>query len=219
MSVQDSLEILQQRIKNFQEIVKGQILNLSKFKINVIKPNNEKQAMVLTMAIYFLRNSINDLIKPKLKLKDFNKLHLIIKNLFQKFIDTNELIKFDKGEDLFKTLNENNSISCFKILFSDLFRQKVNMDVFENACSELKESLSNFNNFKDKFREVHSKILYLESLSEKFNKYQEILNIGNLKKINEENLEDFRIFRSFFPLQTNSEYLIDINKEEILKIE
>ncbi len=218
MSSRDSLNLLQQKIKNFQYIAKNQIPNLSKFNITVIKPNNETLAMKLSMVIFFLRNTINEILKTKIKLKDFNKLNKVIKRFFQKFIDTNELINFDKGEELFKKLNENNSISPFKILFCDVFREKINRDVFEVNCNELKESISNFNNFKEKFKEFQPKILYFETLGEKFEKYQKILNSGNLKKINEENLEEFRLFRSFFPLSLNNEYLIDIRNSNIIKL-
>ena len=141
-----------------------------------------------------------------------------MKIFFQKFIDTDELIKFDKGEDLFKKLNENDSISSFKLLFCDVFQEKIKRDAFKDKCNELKESVSNFNSFKEKFKELNSKVQYFEALREKLEEYQKILNSGNLKKINEENLEDFRLFRSFYPLNVNSEYLIDIKNRNIIKI-
>jgi len=219
MSLEDSLKSLQQKIKNFQDVAKNRILNLSKFKITVIKPNNETQTMILTMALYFIRNSIKEMQKSKIKLKDFNKLQKVIKRFFQTFIDTSELINFDKGENLFMKLNENTSISLFKLLFCDVFKERINKDVFENSCDELKESTIDFNNFKEKYKEINSKILYIENLKEKFEMYQKTLNSGNLKKINEENLEDFRIFRSFFPSDLNSEYLIDIKNRNIIKTE
>ena len=56
MSLQDSLKSLQQKIKNFQDVAKDRIYNLSRFKITVIKPNNEKLAMTLSMVLHFLRN-------------------------------------------------------------------------------------------------------------------------------------------------------------------
>ena len=219
MSLQDSLKALQQKIKNFQDIAKNRIYNLSKFKITVIKPNNEKLAMTLSMVLHFLRNNINEILKSKIKLKDFNILQIIIKRFFQIFVDTPELISFDKGADLFQKLNENDTISLFKLLFCDIFKERINKHVFENSCDELKESTINFNNFKEKYKEINSKILYIENLREKFETYQKTLNSGNLRKINEENLEDFRIFRSFFPLDLNSEYLIDIKNGNIIKIE
>ncbi|MFX1393375.1 MAG: hypothetical protein ACFFAH_07355 [Promethearchaeota archaeon] len=218
MSLQNSLKILHQEIKNFQDKAKNQILNLSKFNIAVIKPNNEIQVMILSMVLYHLRNTIKEILKSKIKLKDFNKLQKTIKRFFQKFIDTPELMDFDKGTDLFNKLNENDSISLFKLLFSDIFREKINNDILKTKCNELKKSLIKFSNFKEKHKEFHSKIQFFEKLKEKFENYQKILNSGNLKRINEENLEDFRIFRSFFPLNINSEYLIDIKNRTIIKL-
>jgi len=214
-----SLQELQQKIKNFQDIAKNRILSLGKFKISVIKPNNETQAMTLSMVLYFLSNSIKEIQKSKIKLKEFNNIQKSIKRFFQKFIDTSELINFDKGANLFNKLNENDTISLFKLLFCDVFKDRINKDVFENSCDELKESTIDFNNFKENYREINSKILYIENLKEKFELYQKTLNSGNLKKINEEKLQDFRIFRSFFPLDLNSEYLIDIKNGNIIKIE
>ena len=213
-----SLQELQQKIKNFQDIAKNRILSLGKFKISVIKPNNETQAMTLSMVLYFLSNSIKEIQKSKIKLKEFNNIQKSIKRFFQKFIDTSELINFDKGANLFNKLNENDTISLFKLLFCDVFKDRINKDVFENSCDELKESTIDFNNFKEKYREINSKILYIENLKEKFEMYQKALNSGNLKKINEENLEDIRIFRSFFPLDLNSDWLIDIKNRNIIKI-
>ena len=214
-----SLQELQQKIKNFQDIAKNRILSLGKFKISVIKPNNETQAMTLSMVLYFLSNSIKEIQKSKIKLKEFNNIQKSIKRFFQKFIDTSELINFDKGANLFNKLNENDTISLFKLLFCDVFKDRINKDVFENSCDELKESTIDFNNFKENYREINSKILYIENLKEKFELYQKTLNSGNLKKISEEKLQDFRIFRSFFPLDLNSEYLIDIKNGNIIKIE
>jgi len=218
MSLKDSLNKLQKNIINFQNIAKERIYNLGKFKVTVIKPDNEKEIMPLSMGIYFLRNAIKEILNSDIKLKDFNKLQQTIKIFFQKFIDTDELIKFDKGEDLFKKLNENDSISPFKLLFCDAFQEKIKRDAFSAKCNELKESVSNFNSFKEKFRELNSKIQYFEALRQKLEGYQKILNSGNLKKINEENLEDFRLFRSFYPLNVNSDYLIDIKNRNIIKI-
>jgi len=218
MSLQDSLNLLQKNIINFQNIVKERIFNLGKFKVSVIKPNNETESMPLSMGLYFLRNTIKEILKSNIKLKDFNRFQKTIRIFFQKFIDTNELINFDKGEDLFKKLNENNSISPFKLLFCDVFQEKIKRDAFKDKCNELKECVSNFNSFKEKFKELYSKIQYFEALREKLEEYQKILNSGNLKKINEENLEDFRLFRSFYPLNVNSEYLIDIKNRNIIKI-
>jgi hypothetical protein len=218
MSLQDSLNTLHQTIKDFQELVKSRIFNLGKFKITVINPNNKPEKTTLTLGLYFLRNTINEILNSKIKLKDFNILQKTIKRVFQKFIDTSELINFDKEEDLFKKLNQNNSISPLKLLFCDIFKEKLKMDGFNDNCNELKESLSNFNSFKEKFRECHVKLQYFESLKEKFENFQNILKSNNLKKINKENLEDFRLFRSFFPLYINSEYLIDIKNKNIIKI-
>lgn len=218
MSVKDSLNLLQKNIINFQNIVKESIFNLGKFKVSVIKPNNETELMPLSMGLYFIRNTIKEILNSDIKLKDFNKLQKTIKIFFQKFIDTDELIKFDKGEDLFKKLNENDSISPFKLLFHDVFQERIKKDAFKAKCNELKESISNFNSFKEKFKELNSKIQYFEALRKKLEEYQKILNSGNLKKINEENLEDFRLFRSFYPLNVNSKYLIDIKNRNIIKI-
>ena len=218
MSLEDSLSLLRDKIKNFQEIVKSRIFNLGKFKVTIIKPKNQAEETTLTMGFYFLRNTIKEILQSNIKLKDFNNLQKTIKRFFQKFIDTNELINFNKGEDLFKKLNENDSISPFKLLFCDVFQKKIKRDVFKAKCNELKESVSNFNSFKEKYKELYSKIRYFETLREKFEEYQTILNNGDLKRINEENMEDFRLFRSFFPLNVNSEYLIDIKNGTIIKI-
>ena len=218
MSLEDSLNLLRDKIKNFQEIVKSRIFNLGKFKVTIIKPKNQAEETTLTMGFYFLRNTIKEILQSNIKLKDFNNLQKTIKRFFQKFIDTNELINFNKGEDLFKKLNENDSISPFKLLFCDVFQKKIKRDVFKAKCNELKESVSNFNSFKEKYKELYSKIRYFETLREKFEEYQTILNNRDLKSINEENMEDFRLFRSFFPLNVNSEYLIDIKNGTIIKI-
>lgn len=218
MSLQYSLDLLQDKIKNFQDFAKGRIFNLGKFRVTIINLDNQAEETKLTLGLYYLRNTIKEILKSKIKLKDFNKLQQSIKRIFQKFIDTNELINFDKGEDLFKKLNENDSISPFKLLFCDFFHEKIKRDVFKDKCNELKESVSNFNSFKEKFKEIYSKIRNFEALREKIEEYQKLLNAGNLKKINEENLEDFRLFRSFFPLNVNSEYLIDIKNRTIIKI-
>jgi hypothetical protein len=212
-----SLQELQQKIKNFQDVAKSKIISLGKFKITVIKPNSETQEMPLSMALHFLRNSITEIQKSKIKLKEFNTIQKSIKRLFQKFIDTNELISFDKGDNLFKRLNENESISIFNLLFCDLFREKIKDDKFCDECDDLKDTLSSFNNFKETYKECDSKVQLFEDLREKIERYQEILNSGNLKKI-EEHLEDFRLFRSFLPLNTHSEYLIDIKNGKIVKI-
>lgn len=218
MSLQESLNILQDQIKEFQKIVKKRIFNLGKVKISVIQGKNEEGPMPVSLGLYFLSTSIKELLSSNIKLKDFNKLHKNIKRLFQKFIDTNELSNYDKGENLFQKLNENNCISPFKPLFCDIFHENINRDVFKDKCNELKENISNFNSFKEKFKELYSKIQYFENLSGKLEHYQNILNSGNLKKINEENLEEFRLFRSFYPLNVFSEYLIDIKNGNIIKI-
>jgi len=218
MSLQYSLDLLRDKIKNFQDFAKERIFNLGKFRVTIINLDNQAEETKLTLGLYYLRNTIKEILKSKIKLKDFNKLQQSIKRIFQKFIDTNELINFDKGEDLFKKLNENDSISPFKLLFCDVFHEKIKRDAFKEKCNELKESVSNFNSFKEKFKEIYSKIRNFEALREKIEEYQKLLNSGNLKMINEENLEDFRLFRSFFPLNVNSEYLIDIKNRTIIKI-
>ncbi len=218
MSLQYFLNLLRDIIKKFQDIAKDHIFNLGKFRVTIINLDNQVEETTISMGLYYLRNTIKEMLKSKIKLKDFNKLQQSIKKIFQKFIDTNELINFNKGEDLFKKLNENDSISPFKLLFCDFFHEKIKIDVFKDKCNELKESISNFNSFKEKFKELYSKIRYFETLREKFEEYQKILNAGDLKMINEENLEDFRLFRSFFPLNVNSEYLIDIKNRTIIKI-
>ena len=218
MSLQDSLTLLHQTIKKFQNIVKSRIFNLGKFKITVIKPNNKTEKTTLTLGLYFLRNSIKELMSSKIKLKDFIILQKTIKKFFQKFIDTYELINFDKGKNVFIKLNENISISLFKLLFCDIFQEKIKGEVFNADCNEIKESLTNFDSFKEKYREFDSKFQYFESLREKFERYQNILNNRDLKKINQESLEDFRLFRSFYPLNLNSEYVIDIKNKSIIKL-
>lgn len=218
MSLQYSLDLLQDKIKNFQDFAKERIFNLGKFRVTIINPDNQAEETTLSMGFYYLRNTIKEILKSKIKLKDFNKLQQSIKRIFQKFIDTNELINFDKGDDLFKKFNENDSISPFKLLFCDVFHEKIKKDVFKDKCNELKESVNNFNSFKEKYKELYSKLQNFETLREKIEEYQSLLNRGNLKMINEENLEDFRLFRSFFPLNVNSEYLIDIKNRTIIKL-
>ncbi len=218
MSLHESLNLLQQNIKNFQDIVKSRIYNLGKFKVTVIKPNNQEGEMTLSLGLFFLRTTIKEMLNSNIKLKDFSKLQKTIKRFFQTFVDTNELTNFDKGEDLFKNLNENDSISTFKLLFCDVFHKNVNRDTFKNECNKLKECLGNFNSFKEKYKEIYTKIQNFETLREKLEEYQKILESGDFKKIAEENLEVFRLFRSFFPLNINSEYLIDIKNKNIIKI-
>ncbi len=218
MSLHESLSLLQQKIKNFQEIVKSHTSNLGRFKVTVIKPDSEEGEMTLSLGLFFLRNTIKEMLNSNIKLKDFNKLQKTIKRFFQIFVDTNELTNFDKGEDLFKNLNENNSISPFKLLFCDVFHKNINRDTFKNECNELKECLGNFNSFKEKYKEIYTKIQSFETLREKLEEYQRILQSGDFNKIAEENLEVFRLFRSFFPLNVNSEYLIDIKNKNIIKI-
>jgi len=217
MSEQASLNLLQQKIKEFQDIVKKKVFLLSKFDIQVINLNNKTEPIKLSLALYFLRNIINEIVKSKIKINDFEKLQRNIKRLFQKFIDTPEIIEFDKGENLFKKLNENNTISPFNLLFCDLFQEKINKNIFKENCSKLKESLVNFDIFKERFKEISSKIEYFKILRKKIEEYKKLLESRDLKKLNEVNLEDFRLFRSFFPLNNYSDYLIDIQNEKIFK--
>lgn len=218
MSPQESLNILHEKIKDFQKSVKERIFNLGKVKVSFIQDKNEEGPMPVSLGLYSLSNSTKELLSSNVKLKDFNRLHKNIKRLFQKFIDTNELGNFDKGEDLFKKLNENDCISPFKPLFCDIFHENINGEAFKNKCNELKENLSNFNSFKEEFKELYSKIQYFENLNGKLEHYQNILNNGNLKKLNEENLEEYRLFRSFYPLNDYSDYLIDIKNGNVIKI-
>ena len=218
MSSKESLNSLQEQIKVFQKFVKERIFNLGKVKVSIIQSKNEEGPMPVSLGLYFLSNSIKELLSSNIKLKDFNNLHKNIKRLFQKFIDTNELSNFDKGEDLFKKLNENDCISPFKPLFCDVFHKNINRDVFKDKCMELKQSINNFNSFKEEFKELFSKIQYFENLRGKLGQYQKILNNGNLKKLNEENLEEYRLFRSFYPLNDYSDYLIDIKNGNVIKI-
>ena len=217
MSEQAALNLLQQKIKEFQDIVKKKVFLLSKFDIQVINLNNKTEPIKLSLALYFLRNTINEIVKSKIKINDFEKLQRNIKRLFQKFIDTPEIIEFDKGENLFKKLNENNTISPFNLLFCDLFQEKINKNIFKENCSKLKESLVNFDIFKERFKEISSKIEYFKILRKKIEEYKKLLESRDLKKLNEVNLEDFRLFRSFFPLNNYSDYLIDIQNEKIFK--
>jgi len=218
MSLQESLNILHEQIKGFQKIVKERIFNLGKVKVSVIQDKNEEGPMPVSLGLYYISNSTKELLSSNIKLKEFNRLHKNIKRLFQKFIDTNELGDYDKGEDLFKKLNENDCISPFKPLFCDTFHENINGEVFKNKCDELKENISNFNRFKEEFRELYSKIQYFEKLNGKLEHYQTILESGNLKKLNEENLEEYRLFRSFYPLNVYSDYLIDIKNGNVIKI-
>lgn len=218
MSIVVLLNLLKENIKKFQDIAKERIFNLGKFRITVVKPKNQEEETTLTMGFYFLRNTIKEILQSNIKLKEFNNLQKTIKRFFQKFIDTKELINFDKGEDIFKKLNENDSISLFKILFCDIFHENIKGDMLKSKYNELKENLSNFNRFKENFKEFYSKIRKFEALKESFEEYQKTLNSGNLKIINNVNLGDFRVFRSFFPLNVNSEYLIDIKNRTIIKL-
>ncbi|HEY0089567.1 MAG TPA: hypothetical protein VGB37_12030 [Candidatus Lokiarchaeia archaeon] len=217
MSSQDSLNLLQQKIIEFQDIVKKQVFLLSKFDIQVINLNNKTEPIKLSLALYFLRNIINGILKSKIRINDFEKLQRNIKRLFQKFIDAPELIEFDKGENLFKKLNENNTISCFNFLFCDDFQEKINKSIFKENCYQLKESLTNFDKFKERFNEISSKFEKLNILRKKVEEFQKLLDIGDLKKLNEKNLEDFRLFRSLLPLDDYSDYLIDIQNKKIFK--
>ena len=218
MSLQESLNVLHEQIKEFQKVVKERIFNLGKVKVSVIQDKNEEGPMPVSLGLYFLSNSTKELLSSNKKLKDFNRLHKNIKRLFQKFVDTNELGNFDKGEDLFKKLNENNCISPFKPLFCDIFHENINRDVFKDKCNELKENLSNFNSFKEGFKDLYSKIQYFEKLNGKLEHYQNILKSGSLQKLNEEDLEEYRLFRSFYPLDLYSDYLIDIKNGTVIKI-
>ena len=219
MSVQDSLNLLQQKIKDFHDIAKKKVFLLSKFDIQVINlKNNKTEPMKLSLTLYFLRNTINEILKSKIKLNDFEKLQRVFKRLFQKFIDTPELIEFDKRENAFKKLNENNTISLFNFLFCDFFQEKINKEIFKENCNKLKEVLNNFDNFRDKFKEYDNKIEYFKTLTKKIEAYKKLLEKGDIKKLNEANLEDFRLFRSFFPLNNYNNYLIDINNKKIFKI-
>ena len=150
MSLQESLNILQEQLKEFQKVAKERIFNLGKVKVSVIQDKNEEGPMPVSLGLYFLSNSTKELLSSNIKLKEFNRLHKNIKRLFQKFIDTNELGDFDKGEDLFKKLNENDCISPFKPLFCDTFHEndrdleaKVvdTYDLFSDFFHKVKEHL------------------------------------------------------------------------------
>jgi len=218
MSLQETLNVLHEKIKEFQKIAKERIFNLGKVKVSVIQDKNEEGPMPVSLGLYYISNSTKELLSSNIKLKEFNRLHKNIKRLFQKFVDTNELGNYDKGEDLFKKLNENDCISPFKPLFCETFHENINGEAFKNKCNELKENISNFNRFKEEFRELYSKIQYFEKLNGKLEHYQTILESGNLKKLNEENLEEYRLFRSFYPLNVYSDYLIDIKNGNVIKI-
>ncbi|MFX0072730.1 MAG: hypothetical protein ACFFAO_16725, partial [Candidatus Hermodarchaeota archaeon] len=218
MSLQDSLNELHQRIKDFQGVAKSKIFNLGKIRMTVFNLNDEPESMTLTLVLFYLRNTINEILKSKIKLKDFSIFQKSIKRLFQKFIDTNDLISIDKEEGIFKKLNSNDSISPFKLFFCDLLKEKVKNLAFNDKCYEIKDSLSNFDRFKEIYQEFRSIIQYLETLTEKFEKFQNILKRGNFKKIDKEELENFRLFRSFYPLNYNSEYLIDIRNKTLVKL-
>ena len=218
MSLHYSLDFLQEKIKYFQDIAKERIFDLGKYRVTIINPDNQTEETKLTLGLYYLRNTIKEILKSKIKLKEFNRLHQSIKRIFQKFIDSKELINFNKTDDLFKKLNENNTISPFKLFFCDFFHENIKGDVFEDKCNELKESTSNFNSFKEKYKELYSKIRRFEILRGKFEEYKKNLESGNLKAFHEEKLDDFRLFRSFFPLNDYSEYLIDIKNKTIIKI-
>ena len=45
-----------------------------------------------------------------------------------------------------------------------------------------------------------------------------MLKSGSLQKLNEEDLEEYRLFRSFYPLDLYSDYLIDIKNGNVIKI-
>ncbi len=218
MSLEYSLNVLQDKIKNFQDLAKERIFNLGKIRVTLINPDNQVEETKLTLGFYYLRNTIKEILESKIKLKDFNRLNQSIKRIFQRFIDTDELINFNKQHDLFKQLNENDSISPFKLLFCDIFHEKIKRDVFKDKCDKLKESLTNFHHFKEKFKELYSKIQRFEIIRDKFEQYQKIIESGNLKVLNEEKLEDIRLFRSFFPLEAYSNILIDIKNKTITKI-
>jgi hypothetical protein len=219
MSLQYSLNNLNESIKEFQNIAKSQIFNLGKIRITILNPKNKKEQTTISLGLYFLRNKVDEMLKSKIKVKDFNTLHQNIKRFFQKFLDDNDLIDFDKGEDLFKKLLENMRISPLKLLFCDIFQAKINRKSFKEKCNELKDSINNFNSFKEMYKIFHCKFRNLDFLRKSFDEYQKVLNEGNLKLINDVPLANFRIFRSFFPLNNNSEYLIDIKNRSIIRIE
>ncbi|MBD3337715.1 MAG: hypothetical protein GF353_01315 [Candidatus Lokiarchaeota archaeon] len=127
-------------------------------------------------------------------------------------------MNFEKGEDLYRKLNENNTISPFKFLFSGLFREKINEEAFIDECNQLKENLRDFGSFKEVFNKLHSKTQNFEALRDDFEEYQKLLDSGNSKLINEKSIEYYRLFRSFFPLDKNSEYVIDIINKTIVKL-
>ena len=219
MSLQYSLNVLQEKIKSFQDFAKEHIFNLGKIRVTIINPDNQAEETTLSMGLYYLRNTIKEILESKIKLKEFNRLHQSIKRIFQKFIDSKELINFNKTDDLFKKLNENDTISPFKLFFCDIFHEKIKQDEFKNKCNELKESITNFNYFKEIYQELYSKIQNFEILRDRFEQYQKIIESGNLKILNEEKLEDIRLFRSFFPLEAYPNILIDIKNKTITKIE
>jgi len=218
MNIQNSLNQLHQKIKDFHDIVKKEVFFLSECNLSVIKSKNESDVMPLSMAIFFLRNSIREMSRSSTKLKDFNRLEENIKRLFQKFIDTPELINFKRGEDLFVKLNEYSSLSIFQPLYNDFFQEKINKEVIEEKCIELKESLINFEDFKERYKELNLIFQNFENLLKKFARLQNLLNDGDLKTLNENTIEDFRLFRSFSPLSVNFEYVIDIEHQEIVKL-
>jgi hypothetical protein len=219
MNLKHLINELHQKIKEFHDIVKKEVFYLSKCKLSVIKSNGDLDIMPLSMAIFFLRNSLRQMGKSKVNLSEFNKLVANLKNLFQTFIDTPELIEFDKGEDLFTTLNKEKSLSIFKSIYNSFLKERLNEKRLNNKCDELKESLIDFDTFKEKFRELNIKFRDLNHLKVKCEKHKKLLKKGDLEKLNGDELIDFRIFRSFSPLDSYSEYVIDIEKEKVVKLE
>jgi hypothetical protein len=218
MNIHNSLNQLHQKIKDFHDIVKKEVFFLSECNLSVIKSKNESDVMPLTMAIFFLRNSIREMSRSNIKLKDFNRLEENIKKLFQKFVDTPELINFKRGEDLFVKLNEYRELSIFEPLYNDFFQEKLNKKVIKDKCIEIKENLINFEAFKERYKQLNLNFQNFEKLLKKFYKFQNLLNDGDLKTVNENSIEFFRLFRSFSPLSVNSKYVIDIENQKIVKL-
>jgi len=218
MNIKNSLNQLHQKIKDFHDIVKKEVFYLSECNLSVIKSKNESDLMPLSMAIFYLRSLVKEMSRSNIKLKDFNRLHANLKRLFQKFMDTPELINFEKEEDLFIKLNQYSSISIFQPLFNDLFQENINKEAIKHKCVNIKESLINFENFKEKYKDLNLHFQNIENLRKKFINMQNLLNDEDLKTLNEFNIEDFRLYRSFFPLSANSDYVIDIENQNIINL-
>lgn len=218
MKLRNSLNQVHQKIKEFHDIVKKEVFYLSKCNLSVIKSKNDSDLMPLSMALFYLRNLTREMSESNVKFKEYTTLQANLKRLFQEFVDTPELINFDKGSDLFVTLNEDESISVFQPLFHKLFKEVINQETLKKKCLELKENLINLSSFEEKFKEIHCSFKDLEKLRVKLETFQNLIKKEDLKTLNTSQIKDFRVFKALKPSTPFPEYVIDIETQKIVKL-